>query len=74
MSANNSFNGLFKLTPDYVKEACKVAGNAFEDDPLMVFIYPDEKERKQKSQYGFYSMYKYGIKHGLTYATSTNFL
>ena len=38
----------------------------------MVFTYPDEKERKIKSQYGFYMIYKYGIKSGLTYATSKN--
>ena len=72
MNADNDLNNLFKLTPDHVKEACKVAGNAFQDDPIMIFIYPDEKERKQKSQYGFYMLYKYGIKHGLTYATSNN--
>jgi len=69
---NNDLDNLFKLTPDHVKEACKVAGSAFQDDPVMVFVYPDEKERKQKSQYGFYMLYRYGIKHGLTYATSNN--
>ena len=72
MNVNNSLDNLIKLTPDYVKEACKVAGNAFQDDPIMVFVYSDEKERRQKAQYGFYMIYKYGIKHGLTYATSKN--
>ena len=53
-----------------MKEACLVAGEAFQDDPLTTFTYPDEKERKRKLQYGFYSLYKYCIKHGLAYATS----
>jgi len=72
MNVINDLNGLFKLTPDHVKEACKVAGAAFQDDPVMVFAYPDEKERKQKSQYGFYMLYNYGIKYGLAFATSKN--
>jgi len=72
MNVNNDLDTLFKLTPDYVKEACKVAGEAFQDDPLMVFAYPDEKERKQKSEYGFSMLYNYGIKNGLAYATSKN--
>jgi len=72
MNVSNDLDNLFKLTSEYVKEACKVAGNAFQDDPIMVFVYPDEKERKQKSQYGFYMLYNYGIKYGLAYATSKN--
>ncbi len=72
MNADNDLNNLYKLTPKNVKEACKVAGNAFQDDPIMIFVYPDEKVRKQKAQYGFYMIYNYGIKHGLTYATSKN--
>ena len=72
MNMNNDFDNLYKLTSDDVKKACMVAGNAFQDDPIMVFTYPDEKERKQKSQYGFYMLYNYGIKYGLAYATSKN--
>ena len=71
-SMNNNLGNLFKLTRDHVKDACKVAGSAFQDDPLMVFAYPDEEERKQNSEYGFYMLYNYGIKHGLSYATSKN--
>ncbi len=72
MNMNNDLDNLFKLIPDYVKKACKVAGSAFQDDPIMVFVYPDENERKQKSKYGFYMIYRYGIKYGLAYATSKN--
>ncbi|NVM16750.1 MAG: GNAT family N-acetyltransferase [Candidatus Lokiarchaeota archaeon] len=71
-SMNNDLGNLFKLTQDHVKEACKVAGSAFKDDPVTIFTYPDEGERKQKLQYGFYMIYNYGIKYGLTYATSKN--
>ncbi|MBY9008175.1 MAG: GNAT family N-acetyltransferase [Candidatus Lokiarchaeota archaeon] len=49
-----------------------MAGRAFADDPVMVFTYPDEKERNQKAQYGFNMIYIYGIKYGLTYAISEN--
>ncbi|MBY8983588.1 MAG: GNAT family N-acetyltransferase [Candidatus Lokiarchaeota archaeon] len=72
MNVNNDLDNLFKLTPDYVKEAIKVAGDAFQDDPVTIFSYPDETERKENIQYGFYMIYNYGIKHGLTYATSKN--
>ena len=72
MNVNNELDKLYKLTPDDVKKACVVAGNAFQDDPIMVFTYPDVKERKKNSQYGFYMIYNYGIKYGLTYATSEN--
>jgi len=69
---NNDLDSFFKLTPDYIEKACKLAGSAFQDDPFTIFTYPDEKERKQKLQYGFKMIYKYGIKHGEAYATSKN--
>ena len=53
MNMNNDLDSLFKLTPDYVKEACKVAGNAFQDDPFTIFTYPDETERKEKLHYNY---------------------
>ena len=46
MNMNNDLENLHKLTPDDVKKACMVAGNAFQDDPVTIFTYPDEKERK----------------------------
>ena len=72
MNINNNLDNLYKLTPEDVKEAIKVAGDAFQDDPIMVFSYPDEEERKQNALYGFYMVYNYGIKYGLTYAISKN--
>ena len=72
MKTNNELNNLYKLTTDDVKEVIKVAGRAFQDDPVTIFAYPNETERKEKIQYGFYMLYKYGIKYGLTYAISKN--
>jgi len=72
MNETETLNSLFKLKREHVKEAIKVAGNAFQEDPVTIFTYPDEGERKQNVQYGFYMIYNYGIKHGLTYATSKN--
>jgi ribosomal protein S18 acetylase RimI-like enzyme len=72
MSVNNEGENFFKLTPNCVEHACKVAGEAFQDDPTSIFVYPDEEERKEKLQYGFRMLYKYGIKNGVTYAISPN--
>jgi len=69
---NNDLDNLYELTPDDVKKACKVAGDAFENDPTMVFAFPDEKVRKKNSPHGFHMIYRYRIKHGLAYATSKN--
>ncbi|MFW9881376.1 MAG: GNAT family N-acetyltransferase [Candidatus Thorarchaeota archaeon] len=65
-------DGFFKLTSDYIEKVCKVAGEAFQEDPSTLFIYPDEKERKQKLQYGFRMIYNYGMRHGVAYAISNN--
>ncbi|MFX0023644.1 MAG: GNAT family N-acetyltransferase [Candidatus Hermodarchaeota archaeon] len=68
----NELDRLFKLTPGYIDEMCKVAGEAFQDDPVSIFSFPDEKERKEKLQYGFRMIYNYGMRHGVAYATSNN--
>jgi ribosomal protein S18 acetylase RimI-like enzyme len=72
MNENYNVNGLYKITPDDVKKVIKVAGDAFLNDPLMVYSFPDDEERKKNSKYGFYMIYNYGLKYGLTYATSEN--
>ncbi len=45
MNMNNDLDNLFKLTPDYVEKVIQVAGSAFQNDPVTIFTYPDEKER-----------------------------
>ncbi len=72
MNVNNELNGLFNLTPEYVKQAIITAGDAFLEDPIMVFTYPDEKMRKENAKYGFYMLYNYAAKKGFAYATSRN--
>ncbi len=72
MNASINLDYFFKLTPDYLKKLCKIAGRAFQDDPTTIFTYPDEKERREKLQYGFRMIYNYGIRHGVTYAISEN--
>ncbi|MFX1470512.1 MAG: hypothetical protein ACFFB8_17850, partial [Promethearchaeota archaeon] len=69
---NNDIDNFFKLTPKYVEKAIEVAGDAFQDDPFTIFVYPDERERKQKLKYGFKMIYEYGIRNGVTYAISNN--
>ena len=72
MNMNDDLDNLFKLTSDFIEGVCKVAGSAFQDDPVSVFIYPDENKRKQKLGYGFYMLYKYGMRIGTAHATSNN--
>ena len=72
MNMNNDLDNLFKLKSDFIEGVCKVAGSAFQDDPVSVYIYPDENKRKQKLGYGFYMLYKYGMRLGTAYATSNN--
>ncbi|MFX0144787.1 MAG: GNAT family N-acetyltransferase [Candidatus Hodarchaeota archaeon] len=72
MNVYYELNSFFKLTPDYIDKICKVAGEAFQEDPTTLFIYPEERERKQKLQYGFRMIYNYGIRHGVAYAISNN--
>jgi hypothetical protein len=72
MNRNHDFDNLFKLTPEYLEKACKVAGSAFQEDPISLFIYSEKIDRKEKMQFGFYMLYKYAIKHGLAYAPTNN--
>ncbi len=69
---NNDLDSFFKLTPKHVGKAIEIAGDAFQDDPFTIFVYPDEKERKKKLKYGFKMIYEYGIRNGVTYAISNN--
>ncbi|MBN1801409.1 MAG: GNAT family N-acetyltransferase [Candidatus Lokiarchaeota archaeon] len=72
MSMKSDIGDFFKLNPEHVKMACKIAGDAFQEDPFTKFVYPDENVRKQKLQHAFLMPYTYGIRHGMTYATSSN--
>lgn len=69
---NNGLDNLFKVTLNYIEKASKVAGRAFQNDPTIKLIYPNEKERKQKTAYFFEMVYRYGIKYGEVYAISNH--
>jgi len=47
--------------------------SAFKNDPVTVYIVPDENERNEFLPYFFQSMLIYGIRYGEAYATSENF-
>jgi ribosomal protein S18 acetylase RimI-like enzyme len=70
MISNTVLETFYKLNPEDVKRTCEMLGRAFYDDPVSKFVYPDEEERKEKLQYGFYMLYQYGIRHCVTYAIS----
>ncbi|MFW9827254.1 MAG: GNAT family N-acetyltransferase [Candidatus Thorarchaeota archaeon] len=72
MNEFDELDNFFRLTPDYIDKICKVAGEAFQEDPTTIFIYPEERERKEKLQYGFRMIYNYGMSKGVAYATSSN--
>ncbi|MFW9825617.1 MAG: GNAT family N-acetyltransferase [Candidatus Thorarchaeota archaeon] len=68
----DNLDDFFKLTPDRIKQAIEVAGDAFQDDPVAMYSFPDEKERKEKLKHSFKMIYEYGMRNGATYATSDN--
>ena len=68
----DELNNLFRLTKEHIKQACKVSGRAFQDDPVTKYMFPDEIERREKVLYGFVPIYKHGIRDGEVYATSEN--
>ena len=73
MDFKDELDNFYKLTFNDVEKATNVAGDAFQDDPTAILTYPDEQERKKYLHYGFVMIYRYGIKNGVTYATSRNF-
>lgn len=58
------------LKKHHVKQAMEVAGRAFENYPTNLHMFPDDKERKKKSKYGFNVILKYGLRHGIVHATT----
>jgi len=72
MNIIDELDNFYKLALSDVEKVIKVAGDAFQDDPTTIFAYPDEKERIKYLPYGFVMLYRYGIKNGITYATSNN--
>lgn len=65
-------NNLYYLQRDDIKEALKVIGDAFLNDPKICFYLPDPNTRMEISYYLWEFLLKDGIKHGDVIAPSKN--
>jgi ribosomal protein S18 acetylase RimI-like enzyme len=65
-------NNLFRLTKAQIKPAAEMLTRAFQDNPGLVYYFPDESERKNKSHHLHQFMLCYGLIYGEVYATSPN--
>lgn len=70
MAAN--LNSLFRLTKTQLKPATEVVTRAFQDNPAIIYYFPDVSERKDKSFYFFQFLIRYGLLYGEVYSTSPN--
>ena len=65
-------NNLFRLTKAHTRPATEILARAYQDDPGMIYYFPDEYERKKKLPYIFQNSIRRGVRHGEVYATSPN--
>lgn len=65
-------NHLVRLNQSQVKPAAEMLARAFQDDPLVVYFFPDAAERKNKSPHFFQILVRYGVLYGEAYAISQN--
>jgi hypothetical protein len=61
-----------KLTRPNLLLAAKALTNAFFEDPLQQYVFPDEAERKERSIPHFSAVLQYGLLFGEVY-TVNNF-
>jgi len=65
-------NNLFRLSKAQVRPAAEMVSRAFQDEPGIVYYFPDEYERKKKLPYFFQYTIHRGLLYGEVYATSPN--
>ncbi|MGV9172537.1 MAG: GNAT family N-acetyltransferase [Promethearchaeia archaeon] len=65
-------NQIISLTEEQVNAAAEVAVEAFLNYPISIYLFPDIQERRDKLVYGFRFVLKYGVRHGIVHATSSN--
>jgi len=65
-------SNLTRLTKAEVRPAAEMLARAYHDDPLYVYLIPDDSERKNKSRYLHEFFLHYGLSYGEVYATSPN--
>lgn len=63
---------IIHLKKKYVKTAGVVLGRAFYDDPITLYIFPNDQERKKVLKHVFRTIVCIGITHGVVHATSPN--
>jgi ribosomal protein S18 acetylase RimI-like enzyme len=68
----STLNKLYNLPEDQVDPASKVCGRAHQDDPVSIYCFPDQSERKNKLRYFFELVLRYGLLYGEVYITSPN--
>lgn len=65
-------NNLIRLTKAQIKPAAEILVRAFQDNPGIVYYFPDEYERKRKLFYIFQYTIRRGLLYGEVYTTSPN--
>ena len=63
---------IIRLKKEDVKTAGEVLGRALNDDPISLYIFPNDEERKEKLKYVFRLTTCIGVRYGEVYATSPN--
>lgn len=57
-------NELARLTEQQLARAIPMLGRAFHNDPLSIYIYPDEAERKRRLPLMFEIALRYSLRYG----------
>lgn len=65
-------NHLVRLKKSQVKPAGGVFARAFQDDPLLIYFFPDTAQRKNVLPCIFELAVRYGVSYGEAYATSSS--
>jgi hypothetical protein len=64
-------SNLILLSKDQIKPASEIISEAFFHDPLMLYFFPKQKERKNKLESMMKLLLRIGIKYGVVHATSS---
>ncbi len=67
---NENKSNLYKVKRKDLKKAVEVLTKAFNTDPLIQFIFPNDETRKNQSPHYFNFIISYGLKFGEVYAPS----
>lgn len=67
-----NLRNLYQLKYIPLNKAAEIISRAFHDDPLHVYIIPDESERKKYLPYLFKAYIWYCLQFGVVYASSPN--